>query len=131
MISPHPAVRARAAFLVCLALLFVLAALVSCTGLPKKPQPGYTSAQLDSFLVISIHTKFLQRVDLDIEEARVNPEIWDKLPDTAKRSSARMLAWYCAKNGNRQDAQPNVTVVNEENGETLARYNEVLGYSAE
>ncbi|HEY3295268.1 MAG TPA: hypothetical protein VGL38_07505 [bacterium] len=122
--------RFRFATLFCISLLLT-GALVSCSNVSKKLQPGYTSAQLDSFLVISVHTKFLQRVDLDIEEARVNPEIWAKLPDNAKHSSARMLAWYCAQKGDRANATPNVTIVNEENGETLARYNEMLGYSSE
>lgn len=104
--------------------------LSSCGGL-KKESAGYSPAQLDSFLVISLHTKFLDRLDVVTQEARVNPVIWGRLPEDAQRTSARMFAWYCAGKSEKKNATPNVTVINEANGETLARYNEVLGFSRE
>jgi hypothetical protein len=102
----------------------------SCRG-SRKESTGYTAAQLDSFLVISLHAKFLDRLDVGTQEARVNPVIWSHLPEDAQRTSARMFAWYCAGKSEKKNSTPNVTVINEENGETLARYNEVLGYSTE
>ena len=116
--------------LVVLLVAATVMAISSCESV-KKPLPGYTAAELDSFMVISVHTKFLERMDLEIEEARVSPEIWSRLSVKDKQTSARMLAWLCAAQRNKQGATPNITVINHESGETLARYNEMLGYSSQ
>jgi hypothetical protein len=116
------------AFVAVLCMVFMLA---SCGKHGQRDYLPYTEAHLDSFLLVSLHTKLLQRLDTDIEEARVNADIWNNLSPDAKKSSARMLAWYCARYATHKDAAANITIVNQETDETLARYNEMLGYSAE
>jgi len=91
------------------------------TPADSKPIVDYSEA-----ISRYMKTGLLVRVNPNLNEAYVNPYIWDQLDITSKEQASMQLAFYCGKE---KGTNLNwVDIKNTKSGKTLAKYSESRGF---